>query len=113
MLCGTAVCCDLIRFHLARSTRSDTSSALEGEVLTDARKLPVGTLLRTQVCVIGSGAAGITAALEVGQARHHVILLEGGGHRPQRRHQDTYKGRVEPSDLYRPELRSLHPPLDT
>jgi choline dehydrogenase-like flavoprotein len=84
-----------------------------GPVLTDARKLPFGTLLRTEVCVIGSGAAGITAALELGRARQDVILLEGGGRRLQRRYQDTYKGRVEPSDLYRPELRSLHPPLDT
>jgi choline dehydrogenase-like flavoprotein len=82
-------------------------------MLADGRQLPPGALIRADVCIIGSGAAGITSALELGRRRHGVILLEAGGFRTERNQQGTYRGRVGPSDLFDPELRSVHPPLES
>lgn len=46
-------------------------------MIRNGRDIPTGTELSTQVCVIGSGPAGITAAWELQKAGIQVILLEG------------------------------------
>ena len=43
----------------------------------NGRDIPNGTVLSTQVCVIGSGPAGVTAAWELQKAGIDVILIEG------------------------------------
>lgn len=48
-------------------------------MLVDARTLPNGTRLETDVCIVGGGAAGITLAREFINAPFRVCLLEGGG----------------------------------
>jgi choline dehydrogenase-like flavoprotein len=45
-------------------------------------------------CVVGSGPAGMTLALELGDYGRSVILLEGGGLRQSVESQDIYKGDV-------------------
>lgn len=48
-------------------------------MLIDAKTLPVGTAINTDVCVIGTGPAGLTLAHEfIGQG-FQVCLLESGG----------------------------------
>jgi choline dehydrogenase-like flavoprotein len=46
-------------------------------MMRDGRDIPTGTVLSTQVCVIGSGPAGITAAWQLQKAGIKVILIEG------------------------------------
>jgi choline dehydrogenase-like flavoprotein len=46
-------------------------------MITDGSTLSSGTVLNTQVCVIGSGPAGITVAWNLQKAGINVILLEG------------------------------------
>jgi choline dehydrogenase-like flavoprotein len=46
-------------------------------MIRNGRDIATGTVLSTQVCVIGSGAAGITAAWELQKAGIKVILIEG------------------------------------
>jgi choline dehydrogenase-like flavoprotein len=41
--------------------------------------LPNGATLEAEVAVIGAGPAGITLALELADAGHHVLLVESGG----------------------------------
>jgi choline dehydrogenase-like flavoprotein len=61
-------------------------------------------VLACDVCVVGGGAAGITAALELENAGLQVILLEAGGTKWDPRCQDLYKGNIlDPS---------THAPLD-
>jgi choline dehydrogenase-like flavoprotein len=48
-------------------------------VLHDARKVPAGTRIECDVCVIGAGAAGIALALELAGTSARVALLESGG----------------------------------
>ena len=46
-------------------------------MITDGRHIPSGTQLSTQVCIVGSGQAGITAAWQLQKAGIKVILIEG------------------------------------
>ena len=47
----------------------------------EGRDLPNGTDLRSEVAVIGAGAAGIVTALELAKAGRDVVLIESGGAR--------------------------------
>lgn len=47
-------------------------------VLPDARNLPENQTPTTDICSVGSGAAGVTLALELADAGMKVLLLEGG-----------------------------------
>src|SRR5580658_7550222 len=64
----------------------------------DARSVPTGSVIETEVCIVGAGAAGITLAREFTNSRFRVILLESGGVELQNATQDLYAG----SDIGRP-----------
>lgn len=51
-----------------------------------------GQIFRTQVCVIGGGAAGLTITRELAKAGVSVITLEGGGLKESKRSQEIYRG---------------------
>lgn len=44
----------------------------------DARSLPTGTVIESEVCIVGGGAAGITLAKEMIGAGFRVVLVESG-----------------------------------
>jgi choline dehydrogenase-like flavoprotein len=67
-------------------------------MFVDARSVPTGTVIDTEVCIVGGGAAGITLARELANASFRVILLESGGTEPEQATQDLYAG----SDIGRP-----------
>jgi choline dehydrogenase-like flavoprotein len=48
-------------------------------MLVDARTVPSGTVLTADVCVVGSGPAGVTVALDLVAAGLTVAVLESGG----------------------------------
>ncbi len=58
----------------------------------DARQLPAGTSLETDICIIGAGAAGITLALSLRDAGFRVLLLESGGLELEDATQALYQG---------------------
>jgi choline dehydrogenase-like flavoprotein len=58
----------------------------------DARSVPTGSVIETEVCIVGAGAAGITLAREFTNASFRVILLESGGAEPEQAAQDLYAG---------------------
>jgi choline dehydrogenase-like flavoprotein len=64
----------------------------------DARSVPTGTVIDTEVCIVGGGAAGITLAREFINASFRVILIESGGAEMEQATQDLYSG----SDIGRP-----------
>ena len=64
----------------------------------DARSVPTGTVIETEVCIVGAGAAGITLAREFTNSGFRVILLESGGTELEQATQDLYAG----SDIGRP-----------
>jgi len=69
-------------------------------MLIDARALPNNEALNADVCIAGSGAAGMSLAREFAGAQFSVILLEGGGlkfeHRSQFLHRGQSTGRAFP-----------------
>jgi choline dehydrogenase-like flavoprotein len=61
-------------------------------MIVDARALPSGTVIETEVCIVGAGAAGISIARALKDASFRVTLLESGGMEFDRDTQDLYNG---------------------
>ena len=58
----------------------------------DGRKVPDGTVVETDLAIIGGGAAGITIAREMIGAGFNVTLIESGGFEFDPETQDLYEG---------------------
>lgn len=58
----------------------------------DGRKVPDGTVVETDLAIIGGGAAGITIAREMIGQGFKVVLLESGGFEFDPETQDLYEG---------------------
>ncbi len=58
----------------------------------DARSVPAGTSVETDLCIIGAGAAGIAMALQFLAAGLRVALVEGGGLEYEADTQSLYDG---------------------
>ena len=63
-------------------------------MLLDARSVPDGSDIETELCIVGAGAAGITLALELAGSPLRVTLLESGGLESEPKTQALYRGRV-------------------
>jgi choline dehydrogenase-like flavoprotein len=61
-------------------------------MLCDAREVESGQVLRSTVCIIGGGAAGISMALEFERRGIDAIVLESGGLKPDSGTMDLYRG---------------------
>ncbi len=71
-------------------------------MIHDANDLPPEGDVRSDVCIIGAGAAGISLALELADAPLDVLLLESGGLRAEPATQDLYAGFVADERLHSP-----------
>ncbi|PLX36528.1 MAG: GMC family oxidoreductase [Hyphomicrobiales bacterium] len=63
-------------------------------MLTDLESVDDGAVLKTPVCIVGAGAAGITIALELAKRNIDCILLEGGGLEYEDPSQEIYEGEL-------------------
>lgn len=72
-------------------------------MIIDGREIANGTKIRTDLCIVGAGPAGITLAREFTDQRLSVVMLEAGGFDPSSRAQAAYQGRV---------VGYAYPPLD-
>jgi choline dehydrogenase-like flavoprotein len=61
-------------------------------VFIDSRRIAAGTEVRTSVCVVGAGVAGIALALEFERAGIGAVVLESGGLRSDAASADLYRG---------------------
>ncbi|MGV7240915.1 FAD-dependent oxidoreductase [Caballeronia sp. M23-90] len=71
-------------------------------MIVDARKIPAGTVLHADLCVVGAGAAGITLALALEESGLDVIILESGGDKNEPATQQLYAGTVVDDRLHPP-----------
>jgi choline dehydrogenase-like flavoprotein len=58
----------------------------------DARRVDDASVLRSTVCIIGGGAAGLAMALEFERRGIDTIVLESGGFGPDEQTMDLYRG---------------------
>ena len=63
-------------------------------MFSDARGVPNGDSIQSDLCIVGGGAAGITLALELKDAGFTITLIEAGGFEPEAEIQDFYAGPV-------------------
>jgi choline dehydrogenase-like flavoprotein len=63
-------------------------------MISDLHAMPDGMDLSADVCIVGSGPAGLTLAREFAGTRYRVILLEAGGITPERETQELYAGQI-------------------
>ena len=63
-------------------------------MIMDTRQLAAGDALQCDICIVGSGAAGLTLAHELRDSGRDVIVLEAGGEKFRSDAQDPYKGEV-------------------
>jgi choline dehydrogenase-like flavoprotein len=61
-----------------------------------------GSYLKTEICIIGSGPAGITLALELLKTKKKIILLTGGGYHETAASQDLHRGFVDSLTSHEP-----------
>ncbi|MGH2359600.1 MAG: hypothetical protein ACRDGM_03545, partial [bacterium] len=63
-------------------------------MLIDARTIPHGKVIHTDLCIVGAGAAGITLARDFIGQRFRVCLLESGGLEFDEDTQSLYDGEI-------------------
>ncbi|MGK2930313.1 MAG: GMC oxidoreductase [Acidimicrobiales bacterium] len=63
-------------------------------MLVDTRELADGSELRADVCIVGSGPAGLTVAMELQGSGLDVLVLESGGFDVTEEHQDLYEAEM-------------------
>ena len=61
-------------------------------MIINARKIAEGVTIETDVCIVGSGTAGLTLAKEFIDQKFRVCILESGGLKPDRETQELYQG---------------------
>ncbi|GAC1656131.1 MAG: hypothetical protein NVS4B3_21580 [Gemmatimonadaceae bacterium] len=75
---------------------------------TDARTLENGTVLESDLCIVGAGAAGISMALEWTDSARKVLILEGGGFDFDPEMQDLYRGEIVGQPYFPLQAARLH-----
>lgn len=76
-------------------------------MIQQGEALKAGQELRTTVCIVGAGAAGITAAIHLARAGIEVVLLEAGTQEADDDIQDAYVGEIGGEYLERPGAKYL------
>ena len=61
-------------------------------MILDATELAAGSIVETDLCIVGAGTAGIALAREFIKAPCRVLLLESGGRQPEAATQSLYAG---------------------
>jgi choline dehydrogenase-like flavoprotein len=74
----------------------------------DARKIDNQSTIEGDICIIGSGAAGISMALQWIDTPYKVILLEGGGFEYDDKVQELYNGKLTGQPYYPMKASRLH-----
>jgi choline dehydrogenase-like flavoprotein len=71
-------------------------------MIQDARRIPAGTVLEYDVCIVGGGAAGISMAKALAGTSWRVLLVEAGERGETAQARDLYRGFAAPAESHEP-----------
>jgi choline dehydrogenase-like flavoprotein len=71
-------------------------------MIENARKLPIGAVIKADICIVGGGAAGIAIAHELAGSARRIVLLAGGDRRERAWDRDLYRGEIAPGTSHEP-----------
>ena len=71
-------------------------------MIKSANKIQSNTVIETDICIVGAGAAGIPMALEFEQTDTNVVLLESGDFKENKQTQNLYRGTVSDESMHSP-----------
>lgn len=71
-------------------------------MIEEASGIENGVCLRTDVCIVGGGPAGISLALDLSERGISVVLLESGHFKPDPTTQSLYEGEVANEQMHSP-----------
>jgi choline dehydrogenase-like flavoprotein len=74
----------------------------------DARSIENNSVIEGDICIVGTGAAGISMALKWKDSPYKVILLEGGGFEYDDQVQELYNGKLAGHPYYPMKSSRLH-----
>jgi choline dehydrogenase-like flavoprotein len=74
----------------------------------DCRVMPDNSLIEGDICIVGSGAAGISMALDLARSNKKIILLEGGGFSYEEKTQDLNSGTTSGQNYFPLRSARLH-----
>lgn len=74
----------------------------------DARSIDNNSVIEGDICIVGTGAAGISMALKWKDSPYKVILLEGGGFEYDDQVQELYNGKLTGHPYYPMKSSRLH-----
>jgi choline dehydrogenase-like flavoprotein len=77
-------------------------------MISDAASVPAGTLLQADICIVGTGAAGISMALSLSGRGLKLLLLESGRREHDDAAQALYQGSVADEKLHSPPDKYRH-----
>lgn len=66
--------------------------------------MEASSILQTDVCIVGAGAAGITLALALQDSGLNVVMLAGGAEHADKAAQDLYAGEVADTAMHSPPI---------
>jgi len=66
------------------------------------KKYKEGTIIETDICIIGGGPAAISLALSFLNQHSKIIILAGGSWKEKSRHRELNKGIIDPSSSHEP-----------
>jgi choline dehydrogenase-like flavoprotein len=61
-------------------------------LIVDARDIPKGKVISSDICILGAGVAGLTLASELRNLKYRVSLIESGGLEPDKAAQSLFWG---------------------
>jgi choline dehydrogenase-like flavoprotein len=74
-------------------------------MITNARTLPSGARISSDICIVGAGPAGISIALALQRENTKILLVESGTLELDREAQALNEGDVANGDLHSPTIR--------
>lgn len=77
-------------------------------MIVDAEKPGLAGEIRTRICIIGAGPAGISMALHLAERGEEILLVAGGAFEKEARHQALYAGDVVDPALHSPTTEYRH-----